>query len=59
MLIYKIFRADEWQTLRQNGSTRGAPIDVTDGYVHFSTASQAAVGKYRAATPSFRIFIAS
>ncbi|KKN36787.1 hypothetical protein LCGC14_0770160 [marine sediment metagenome] len=42
MLIYKIFRADEWHALRQNGSTPGAPIDITDGYVHFSTASQAA-----------------
>lgn len=42
MLIYKIFRAEEWQTLRNAGATRGAPIDVTDGYVHFSTATQAA-----------------
>lgn len=42
MLIYKIFRQDEWETLRKRGSTKGAPIDVTDGYVHFSTATQAA-----------------
>lgn len=42
MLIYKIFRSDEWQTLRNAGKTQGAPIDVADGYVHFSTASQAA-----------------
>ena len=42
MLIFKIFRADEWATLRRNGETAGAPIDVTDGYVHFSTAAQAA-----------------
>ncbi len=42
MLIYKIFRAEEWASLRQNGSTGGAPIDLTDGYVHFSTAEQAA-----------------
>lgn len=42
MLIFKIFRTDEWKTLRQNGSTLGAPIDVADGYVHFSTATQAA-----------------
>ena len=42
MLIYKIFRSDEWQALRRDGSTAGAPIDVADGYVHFSTSEQAA-----------------
>ncbi|MEO1779857.1 MAG: DUF952 domain-containing protein [Pseudomonadota bacterium] len=42
MLIYKIFRAPEWAALRANGQTPGAPIDVADGYVHFSTAAQAA-----------------
>ena len=38
MLIYKIFRADEWATLQIDGETVGAPIDVADGYIHFSTA---------------------
>ncbi|MBE1296945.1 MAG: DUF952 domain-containing protein [Rhodobacteraceae bacterium] len=42
MLIYKIFRADEWAAFEAAGSTRGAPIDLTDGYIHFSTAEQAA-----------------
>ncbi|NSY36694.1 DUF952 domain-containing protein [Leisingera sp. ANG59] len=42
MLIYKIFRADEWAALQAAGATPGAPIDVADGYVHFSTATQAA-----------------
>ncbi len=42
MLIYKIFRADEWAALQSDGATDGAPIDVADGYVHFSTAEQAA-----------------
>ena len=41
MLIYKIFRRSEWATLRATGLTRGAPVDLTDGYVHFSTADQA------------------
>lgn len=41
MLIYKIFRAGEWAELQAKGETQGAPIDVTDGYVHFSTAKQA------------------
>ncbi|KIN61940.1 DUF952 domain containing protein [Sulfitobacter noctilucicola] len=42
MLIFKIFRTDEWQTLRRDGETAGAPIDLADGYIHFSTAAQAA-----------------
>lgn len=42
MLIYKIFRADEWATLQADGETAGAPIDVADGYVHLSTAETVA-----------------
>jgi uncharacterized protein (DUF952 family) len=41
MLIYKIFRAPEWEALAADGSTKGAPIDLADGYIHFSTATQA------------------
>lgn len=41
MLIYKIFRTEEWHALRDAGTTAGAPIDIIDGYVHFSTAGQA------------------
>lgn len=40
MIIYKIFRPSEWDELCQNGTTLGAPIDVADGYVHFSTEEQ-------------------
>ena len=48
MLIYKIFRADEWAHLQAAGETDGAPIDVADGYIHFSTAETVAetAGKY-------------
>lgn len=42
MRIYKILRADEWAALQAAGETSGAPIDVADGYIHFSTATQAA-----------------
>ncbi|WP_050603310.1 DUF952 domain-containing protein [Ruegeria sp. 6PALISEP08] len=42
MLIFKIIRAEEWAALQDKGATDGAPIDVTDGFVHFSTAEQAA-----------------
>lgn len=41
MLIYKILRAPEWQALQSDGSTKGAPVDMADGYIHFSTAAQA------------------
>ncbi|SIO32616.1 DUF952 domain-containing protein [Vannielia litorea] len=40
MLIYKIFRRPEWDAFRNAGLTDGAPIDVADGYIHFSTAAQ-------------------
>jgi uncharacterized protein (DUF952 family) len=40
MLIYKVFRADEWAALEAAGETLGAPVDRADGYVHFSTAAQ-------------------
>jgi len=40
MLIYKVFRAGEWAGLEATGDTRGAPVDLADGYVHFSTAAQ-------------------
>jgi uncharacterized protein (DUF952 family) len=42
MLIYKIFRGPEWAVLRETGETPGAPVDIADGFVHFSTAAQAA-----------------
>ena len=42
MLILKILRADEWQVLRRDGSTAGGPVDLADGFIHFSTPVQAA-----------------
>lgn len=42
MLIYKIFRAPEWAEFQGAGQTQGAPIDLADGFIHFSTAAQAA-----------------
>ena len=40
MLIYKIFRRPEWDAFRTAGQTRGAPVDLADGFIHFSTAAQ-------------------
>jgi len=42
MLILKIFRRAEWNAFRDAGKTFGAPIDLADGYIHFSTAAQVA-----------------
>ena len=39
-VIYKICRADEWREAAQAGAFRGAAIDLTDGYIHFSTDAQ-------------------
>lgn len=40
MLIYKILRGPEWAALQSRGRTSGAPVDLADGFVHFSTAAQ-------------------
>lgn len=40
MLIYKIFRRPEWDALCAAGQTAGAPVDLADGFIHFSTAAQ-------------------
>ncbi|MBF9060349.1 DUF952 domain-containing protein [Rhodobacterales bacterium HKCCSP123] len=42
MRIYKILRPEEWAELERAGETSGAPVDVADGFIHFSTAEQAA-----------------
>ncbi|MDD7969753.1 DUF952 domain-containing protein [Roseinatronobacter alkalisoli] len=40
MLIYKIFRRPEWDDMVATGHSHGAPVDLADGYIHFSTAGQ-------------------
>ncbi len=41
MLIYKIMTTAQWAEFAQSGVFTGAAIDLTDGYIHFSTAAQA------------------
>ncbi len=41
-MIYKVLRPAEWEALQTDGQTTGAPIDLADGYIHFSTATQLA-----------------
>jgi uncharacterized protein (DUF952 family) len=40
-IAYKILSADEFAAL-QAGEFNGAPVDIADGYIHLSTASQVA-----------------
>ena len=40
--IYKICDADAWQAAERVGEFAGAPIDLADGYIHFSAADQIA-----------------
>lgn len=40
MLIYKILTTGQWAALEHDGYTAGAPVDLADGFVHFSTAAQ-------------------
>ncbi len=42
MLIYKILRRPEWDAFKSAGQTLGAPVDLADGYIHFSAAPQLA-----------------
>jgi uncharacterized protein (DUF952 family) len=42
MLLFKIFRRPEWDAFRDAGRTQGAPVDLADGYIHFSTREQVA-----------------
>ncbi|MEM9145248.1 MAG: DUF952 domain-containing protein [Pseudomonadota bacterium] len=42
MHIYKLLRPVEYEELQRLGQTAGAPVDVADGFVHFSTADQLA-----------------
>ena len=41
-LVYKISPQDEWDRARDSGIFRGAPVDLADGFIHFSTGEQVA-----------------
>ena len=40
--IYKILARDEWAAAQAAGAFAGSAVDLTDGYIHFSTGVQAA-----------------
>ena len=39
-MIYKIAPRPLWQEAEAKGQFDGAPIDISDGFIHFSTAEQ-------------------
>ena len=40
MLVYKIVPRSLWTGAAASGSFAGAPVDLADGFIHFSTAAQ-------------------
>lgn len=38
--IYKILQHEQWQQAQKDGKFFGSPVDIEDGFIHFSTASQ-------------------
>ena len=42
MVIYKIATLAQWREAEAVGVFTGAPIDLADGYIHFSTGAQVA-----------------
>ena len=40
MLIYKILPVALWHVAEARAQFDGAPVDLADGYIHFSTAAQ-------------------
>ena len=41
-IIYKICPAPLWRAAERAGVFTGAPVDLADGFIHFSTAAQVA-----------------
>lgn len=41
-VIYKIVTRIQWAEAEKAGVFKGAPVDLADGYIHFSTAEQLA-----------------
>ena len=39
-MIYKILSRDEWNSAQESGKFIGSSLDLRDGYIHFSAASQ-------------------
>jgi uncharacterized protein (DUF952 family) len=42
LFAYKILTKDQYDQLKTDGTFKGAPVDLQDGYIHMSTREQAA-----------------
>ena len=40
LIIYKIVTAAQWDQASETGVFKGAPVDLADGFIHFSTGEQ-------------------
>lgn len=38
--IYKVLTSDQWKNFQAKGVFTGSPVDIADGYIHMSCASQ-------------------
>jgi uncharacterized protein (DUF952 family) len=54
---FKILTAEQWAQFKVEGVFLGAPVDLTDGYIHLSTADQlqGTVDKHFAGQPKVTI----
>jgi uncharacterized protein (DUF952 family) len=57
--IYKILPAAEWDAAQRSGAFTGSAIDLTDGFIHFSAADQAAetARRYFAGQPDLMVLV--
>lgn len=40
--IFKLLTQDQWRSFQAEKTFKGAPVDLADGYIHFSTRKQVA-----------------
>ena len=41
-MVYKVLPSTDWQAAQRAGTFHGSPVDLRDGFIHFSTAEQLA-----------------
>lgn len=56
-IIYKILRPAEWKVAATANEFAGAPVDLADGFIHFSTATQVEETAKRHFSDTDRIFV--
>jgi uncharacterized protein (DUF952 family) len=61
MTIYKILPRQMWADATVAGVFNGSPVDLTDGYIHFSTAAQVqeTASKYFSGVPDLLLIAVS